>query len=212
VRLLKTSQKSPIYLLCKPLPNSSDGLSSIDLEESDVTRVLGRHGPAVALTNSVAIRASVLTVVGGVGFGPGTGVHAAVGSLRSSVLTQDIGIEEVAGIVSSITARVLVRVLVGGETSIRALARIVVSSVVSRAHVTAGSLNSSCKFDGSVERSAVGRRSLLVETHGASYDDLEVVAPLSVIGSSSGVNLRAIQRALVMVSITSTRTFNTYLP
>jgi hypothetical protein len=211
VRLFDTSQKSPIHLY-KPLRNSSGNPSSIDLKESDVPRVLGRHGPAVALTNSVAIRASVLTVVGGVGFGPGTGIHAAVGSLSISVLAQDIGVEEVAGIVGSIAARVLVRVLVGGETSHRALARIVVSRVVSRAHVTAGSLNSSCKFDGSVERSAVGRRSLLVETHGASYDDLEVVAPLSVIGSSSGVNLRAIQRALVMVSIMSTRTCNSYLP
>jgi hypothetical protein len=143
--------------LLKTLPNSSDGLSSIGLEESDVTRVLGRHGPAVALTNSVAIRASVLTVVGGVGFGPGTGVHAAVGSLRISVLAQDIGVEEVAGIVGSIAARVLVRVLVGGETSTSALLRVVGSSEVSGPHVTTGRLGSSCEFGRSVERIAVVR-------------------------------------------------------
>jgi hypothetical protein len=131
--------------------------SSIDLKESDVARVLCRHGPAVALTNSVAIRASVLTVVGGVGLGPGTGVHAAVGSLRSSVLTQDIGVEEVAGIVGSIAARVFVRVLVGGETSTSAQPRVIASTEVSSPHVTTGRLDSSCEFGRSVERIAVVR-------------------------------------------------------
>jgi hypothetical protein len=173
------------------LRNSSGKSSSIDLKESDITRVLGRHGPAVALAYSVAIRASVLTVVGGVGLGPGTGVHGAVGSLRISVLAQDIRVEEVAGIVGSVAARVLVRVLVGGETSTSALVRVVGSSEVSGPHITTGRLGSSCEFGRSVKRIAVGRSGLLVETHGASYDDLEAVAPLSVVGSSSGVDLRA---------------------
>jgi hypothetical protein len=85
-----------------------------------------------------------------------------------------------------------VRVLVGGETSTSALAGVIGSGVPSGAHVTTGSLDSSCKLDRSVERPAVGRSGLLVETHGASYDDLELVAPLSIVGSSSGVDLRAI--------------------
>ena len=83
------------------------------------------------------------------------------------------------------------RVLVGSNTSTSALARVIGSRVVSGAHVTTGSLDSSCKFSRSVKSVAVGRSGLLVETHGASYDDLEVVTPLPVVGSSSGVNLRA---------------------
>jgi hypothetical protein len=206
VRPFYTPLKPPIYPLYKTFKNSSGDLSSINLKESDVTRVLGGHGPAIALTNGVAIIASVLTVVGRVRLGPGTSVHAAVSSLRISVLAQDIGVEEVAGVVGPIAARVLVRVLVGGETSTSALVGVVGSSVPSGAHVTAGGLSSSCKFDRSVERSAVGRRSLLVVTHGASHDDYEIVARLSAVGSSSGVNLRAPQRALGRLGTFSTRT------
>jgi hypothetical protein len=206
VRPFDTPLKPPICSLYKTFKNSSGDLPSINLKESDVTRVLGGHCPAVALTNGVAIIASVLTVVGRVRLGPGTSVHAAVSSLRISVLAQDIGVEEVAGVVGSIAARVLVRVLVGGETSTSALVGVVGSSVPSGAHVTAGGLSSSCKFDRSVERSAVGRRSLLVVTHGASHDDYEIVARLSAVGSSSGVNLRAPQRALGRLGTFSTRT------
>jgi hypothetical protein len=201
-----------IYLIYKPFQNFSDNLSLFQLKDSDLARVLGGQGPAVALTDSVAIRTSVLTVVGGVALGPGASVHAAVGSLRRSVLAQDVRVEEVAGIVGSIAARVLVRVLIGGDTSTSALVRVVGSSVVSGAHVTTWSLDSSSEFGRCAEVLVRGRRGQLVETHGASYDDLEAVAPLSVVGSSSSVNLRAPQRALAMVSIMSTRTCDSYSP
>lgn len=185
--------------------NPSGILSSRHLKSSDVARILSAQGPAVALTDSVAVRTSPLTVVGGETLAPGGGVHAAVGTLRSSVLAQDVGVEEVAGVIGSIAARVLVRVLVGGDTSTGALARVVGTGVVSRSHVTTRSLNSTCELGRSVERAASRGVGKLVETHGAGDDDLEVVAPLSVVGGSGGINLRTPQRALRVVSLMSNR-------
>lgn len=151
---------------------------------------------AVALTNSVAVGTSPLTVVGRYTLAPGASVHAAVGSLGHAILAQDIGIEEVAGVVGSIAAGVLVRVGVGSDTGRGALLRVVGTRVNSGAHVATGSLDSACKFNRGVEAVASGGTGELVEAHGTGDDDLEAVTPLSVVGRSGGVNLRAPQRAL----------------
>lgn len=151
---------------------------------------------AVALTDSVAVGTSPLTVVGGNTLAPGGGVHAAVSSLGISVLAQDIGVEEVAGVVGSIAAGVLLRVLVGGDTSRGALLRVVGAGVHSGAHVATGSLDSARKLSGGVKAVAGGGSGDLVETHGTGDNDLEAVTPLSVVGSSSGVDLRTPKRAL----------------
>lgn len=60
------------------------------LGRRDFAGILSAQGPTVALANGVAVRASVLTIVGGETLAPGGGVHAAVGTLGRSVLAQDI--------------------------------------------------------------------------------------------------------------------------
>ena len=63
-------------------------------------------GEAVAGADRVVVTAAVLAEVGVVWLAPFLGVEGAVGTVRDVVLAQEVSVEEFAGVVATIRARV----------------------------------------------------------------------------------------------------------
>lgn len=116
---------------------------------SKLATVLVGEAVAIALRDSVAVAAAVLAVVGAVLLVPNHSVHGAVGSLGGAVLAKDVGVEEVAGIVSAVRPGVFLVVGRSRQTSSGALAGVEGTRVVFSSHVIAGGVDGATKRGGS---------------------------------------------------------------
>lgn len=101
----------------------------------DVAKILGVEGITIARANGVVVAATVLSIVGAILLAPCLGVERAVGSIRDVVDGDEVSVEEVAGIVCAVRARVAVVVSGVGLAGSGALAGVVDTREVLHANV-----------------------------------------------------------------------------
>lgn len=127
----------------------------------DLSSVLDSKGVSVAGGDGVVVAASPLSDVSAVGLVPRLGVQGAVGSLGNIVLAEDVGVEEVAGIVGAVGSGVVVVVLGVGLAGGGALLGVVDTGVVLGSHVRLRGLGGAAEGNGAGEVSVRRRRRIL---------------------------------------------------
>jgi len=100
-----------------------------------VAQILRIEGITIAGANGVVVAATVLSIVGDVLLAPCLGVERAVGSVRNVVDGDEVSVEEVAGIVCAVRARVAVIICGVGLAGSGALAGVVDTREVLHANV-----------------------------------------------------------------------------
>lgn len=167
----------------------------------DDTGVLGGQGVGVGLGDGVVVAAGVLANVGGVAPGPWVGVEGALGALRDVVLADDVGDEHVASHVGAAGTSSGAVVLSGGLADGGALAWVVWAGEGAAADEGVDAVLER-SVDGTWELSWAGEVGVgwwsgdLVVAVGAGDHDLEVVAPLALVGGGVIADWSAVENTL----------------